>query len=228
MRSVKITVAAGLALIAAIGAFTLTRSPPRVVRVGVPGGENGGTKLLAEVQNKVAICQAGEALPAGVSAIRLSLWGFYGAHVHVRVYSGSQLLTSGQRGPDWTSDTVTVPVKPLSRTTANVSLCFAIGPNSQPIDLLGVNTPAPASDVVASNDTPTPAAAASEQALLGGRVGVEYLASGEGSWWSRILPVARRLGLGRSYSGTWIALLLAALMAAVAALAVRLTLRELP
>jgi hypothetical protein len=40
--------------------------------------------------------------------------------------------------------------------------------------------------------------------------------------------VAKHLGLGRSYSGTWIAFLLAALMAAVGVLAIRQTLRELP
>ncbi len=36
------------------------------------------------------------------------------------------------------------------------------------------------------------------------------------------------MGLGRSYAGTWIALLVAALMAAVGVLAIRLTWRELP
>ncbi len=36
------------------------------------------------------------------------------------------------------------------------------------------------------------------------------------------------MGLGRSYTGTWIAFLVAALMAAVGVLAVRLSLRVLP
>jgi hypothetical protein len=40
--------------------------------------------------------------------------------------------------------------------------------------------------------------------------------------------VAQHMGLGRAYTGTWIALLVAALMAAVGALAIRLTLRTLP
>lgn len=73
-----------------------------------------------------------------------------------------------------------------------------------------------------------PATATVNAVPLGGRVGVEYLAAGRGSWWSRLSSVAAHLGLGRAYSGAWIALLVAALMAAVGVLAVRLTARELP
>jgi hypothetical protein len=229
MRNVKVTLAVGIALIAAVGAVTLTRSPPRVARVGVPGGDAGSTTTLASTPSDITVCQAHEALPAGVTGIRLAIWAFYGAQVHVRVYSSdSQLLTEGRRGADWTSDSVTVPVKPLDHATPNVQLCFAIGPNSQPMLLLGARTQASETASASGGDTPTPAAAASEHEHLGGRVGVEYLAAGRRSWWSQVLSVSRRLGLGRSFSGTWIALLLAALMAAVGVLAIRLTLRELP
>jgi hypothetical protein len=62
---------------------------------------------------------------------------------------------------------------------------------------------------------------------LPGRIDIEYLGSGQGSWWSRLLPVARHMGLGRAFSGTWIVLLVAAMVAAVGALAGRLVLREL-
>ncbi|MGH2855089.1 MAG: DUF2142 domain-containing protein, partial [Solirubrobacteraceae bacterium] len=47
------------------------------------------------------------------------------------------------------------------------------------------------------------------------------------SWWSLALPMARRMGLGRSPSGTWIAFVPIALMAAAAGLAVWLLLGQL-
>ena len=228
MRNVSIALAVGIALLAVVGAVTLTRAPPRVVRVGEPGGDVvAGT--LARAAIDFAVCQPGEALPAGVSGIRLALWAFYGANVHVRVYKGSQVLTAGSRGADWTSDSVTVPVRPLDHSSSGVTLCFGMGPNSQPISLLGVAAPpTSAASVNTASDEPSPAFMAGEHAALPGRIGVEYLAAGTGSWWSRILSVARHMGLGRSYAGTWIALLVAALMAAVGVLAIRLTWRELP
>ena len=38
-------------------------------------------------------------------------------------------------------------------------------------------------------------------------MGIEYLAAGQGSWWSRLVAVSRRLGLGHALTGTWVALL---------------------
>jgi hypothetical protein len=223
-----VTLIVGVALLAAIGAIVLTRSPPRVVHVGVPGGDFQ-KELLGGGPTDLAVCQPDESLPAGVTGIRLALWAFYGANVHVRVYSGSRVITEGSRGADWTSDSVTVPVKPLNQGISHVKLCFAIAPNSQPIRILGTFAPTrEASSVNVGGAVPTPAVAASRHVLLRGRMGVEYLGPGTGSWWSRVLSVARHMGLGRSYTGTWIALLVAALMLAVGALAVRLTWRELP
>lgn len=227
MRNVAVTLAVGVVLLAVAGAVTLTRSPPRVLRVGVPAGDVHSA-LLASTASDFALCQPSEALPAGVTDIRLGLWAFYGAKVRVRVYRGSQVLTEGSRGADWTSDSVTVPVKPVGHSTSGVSVCLGIGPNSQPISMLGSPTTQGAAAIDLGSDSPTPTAVASAEETLPGRMGVEYVGAGKGSWWSRILTVARHMGLGRSYSGTWIALLVAALMLAVAALAIRLTLRELP
>lgn len=210
-RDVKVTLGVGIALVVAVSALVLTRSPPRVVRVGVKTLVRGPT-----IPGTAEVCQANEVLPAGVSAIRLSLVGFYGARVGVRAYSGSRVLTEGRRGPDWTGTSVTVPVTPLDRTASHVKLCIDVGPNSEPIYLEGIET-----------STRETAVAHSGQPL-DSRVGVEYLAAGRGSWWSRVLSVARHIGIGHLLSGTWVALLIAVLMAAVGALAIRLTLRELP
>jgi len=217
---VKVTLALGVVLLAAVGAFALTRSPPGVVTSGAAPT----SAPLDQLRGDISVCQTDEVLPADVSAIRLSMWAFLGWRIHVVAYSGTRPLTEGRRAADWTSDSVTVPVKPLSHATSNVVLCFAIGPNSEPVLLLGRTTPAQEAAAVLTGIEP----GSSYSGRLPGRVGVEYLASGRGTWWSRAEEVAQRMGLGRSFSGTWIALLVAALMAAVGVLAVRLTLREIP
>jgi hypothetical protein len=228
MRKVAITLAVGVVLLGAASAVALTRSPPRVARVGEPTGDTSDVPL-GKVLGDITICQPGEVLPAGVSGIRIGMWAFYGAKMHVRVYSGSRILTEGSRGPNWTSTSVTVPVKPVAHKTSGVTVCIGIGPNSQPLLPLGVSTPeGQRASATLGVSSPTPAAAARSHALLGGKIGMEYLTAGQGSWWSRISSVAEHMGLGRSYSGTWIAFVVAALMAAVGVLAVRLTLRVLP
>jgi hypothetical protein len=224
MRNVKVTLAVGVALLLALGAVTLTRAPPRALRTSW----RGGRAELYLLTGHIAVCQADEVLPAGASGIRLWMRAFFGARVRVVAYSGSRVLAEGSRGANWTGQSVTVPVKPVGHASTNVRLCFAVGPNSEPVILLGDLTPPREAAVILARGRPTPAVAANEGPVLKGRVGVEYLAAGRSSWWSRILPVAQHLGLGRAFSGTWIALLVAALMAAVGALALGLTLRELP
>jgi hypothetical protein len=209
-RDVGATFGVGVALMLAVGALTLTRSPPRVVGAGT---RSTGT-ILAIATEAVEVCEGGEALPAGVSAIRLSLAGDYGSRLRVTASSGAQVLTEGARGPDWTGSSVTVPVTPLKQPASHVTLCIDLGPNSEPIIFAGISTPA------------REAAESSAGQKLTGRVGVEYLGAGRGSWWSRILAVARHMGIGHALTGTWVALLIAALVAAVGLLAMRLALRE--
>jgi hypothetical protein len=209
-RYVTVTIAVGVVLLLAVCAVVLTRSPPRVVRPGQQANAE-----LGAIATSGHVCQAGEVLPSGVSAIRVSLQAYYGARVQLVVFSGSQVVAEGRRGPEWTGSSVTVPVKPLNYTIAPATVCVQVGPNSEPIFFLGHETPAKAA-AVTNND-----------ASLSGRLSLEYLASGEGSWWSRILAVARHMGLGHALTGTWVVLLIAALMAAIGLLAVRLTWREL-
>ena len=209
-RKVVVTLGVGIVLLLALGAYTLTRSPPRIVRAGTPG-----LGLVSQTIADTDVCQAGEVLPAGVSAIRLSIWAFFGARIHLTVSSGSRVLTEGSRGPDWTGNTVTVPVTPLDHAVSSAKVCFHIGPNSEVLYLLGSETP-PSSAAVSSTGEP-----------LAGRMDITYLAAGHDSWWSRIEQVARHMGLGHALTGTWVVLLICALMAATGALAVRSVVREL-
>jgi hypothetical protein len=224
MRKAKLTLAAGIALIGAVGAWTFTGSPPRVVSVS---GRPANTTLGYTIGN-AAICQGNETLPGGVSAVRLSMIAFIGSNVRVIAYNGSRALTEGRHGPTWMGTSVTVPVEPVDRTTSDVTLCLALGPTSERVEFPGRRTSARAAALTwRTRRTPTPALAASEGEPLPGRMGVEYLASGRSSWWSLALSVARHMGIGHFVRGTWVALLVVALMAGVGLLALALTLREL-
>lgn len=221
MSKVKATLALGALLLAGVGAYTLTRSPVRVVAFsGKPQKELGVTI------GDLVLCQPGEVLPAGATAVRLPLIAFYGANVKLIAFKGGHVLTSGSRGPTWTGVSVTVPVRPLASTVTGATVCFGVAPNSEPVHIPGDTAPRRETAVVLSARTLTPAALRSPARHVRGRLTLEYVGSGHSSWWSRILTVARHVGLGRAYSGTWIALLLAALMLLVAGLAARLTLKE--
>jgi hypothetical protein len=209
VRTVKVTLGVGIALIAIVGAYTLTRSPPRVVRASPPVQSPVATTIAG-----ASFCQGGETLPAGVSGIRLAIWAFFGANIHVTVSSGSRTLTAGRRGPDWTGSTVTVPVTPLRHAVSPAKVCIDVGPNSEVLYFMGRESPR------------SVAAVASTGEPLAGRLGIEYLAAGNRSWWSRILEVARHMGLGHALTGTWVVLLIAALMVAAGGLAIRVALRE--
>jgi hypothetical protein len=222
VRNVKVTFVVGFAILALAFGVTLTGSPPRVLGEVAP--QSG---LLHITSEEPAVCQAGEVLPAGVSAVRFSLWAFFGSRMHVVAYSGSQVLTEGSRNGAWTGDTVTVPVKPVARTTSDVTLCFALTPNSEPVYILGGVAPKGQAAVMYSHPTLASQPPGKGGQSLGGKVNVAYLAPGTSSWWSSLVSVARHTGLGRAFSGTWIVFLIIALMAGVGVLAVRLTLKEI-
>jgi hypothetical protein len=221
VRNVRITLAVGIALVLAVGAFVLTRSPPRVLAANGPSAAGPMYASGGDLQ----VCQRDETLPAGATAIRLSMWAFLGWKINVKIYEGAHVIAEGRRGPDWTGTSVTVPVKPLDKTVSNVTLCFTTGPNSEPELLLG--SPTTQARAASLLEPGVPAPRARVEGHLPGRIGAEYLASGGGSWWSRIPRVIQRIGFGRSFSGDWIAYLLIALMLAVGAITVRLTLREI-
>jgi hypothetical protein len=210
VRVVRVTLGVGVALLVAVCGYALTRSPPRVLRAGAkPRVYFGG------LYSDGGACQANEVLPAGVSAIRLSILAYVGARIRVTAYSGSRVLTEGTRGPEWTGTSVTVPVTPLSHSASDVKICFDVSPNSE--SLFPRGTEVPASEALTGLN--------GEQ--LSGRLDIEYLGAGRGTWWSRVLTVATHMGLGRAFSGTWIVFLIAAMVAVVGILAGRLAVREL-
>lgn len=205
---VRAALGAGLALFALALALVLSGSPARVAHTNALTPQ----EVVGYLHARASACQGEETLPRGTSALRLGLDAAIGPSLAVTVFSRGRVLTRGTRASAWTGADVTVPVARVPQTVRSATICIAFGPTRETLHVFGERSPAAA------------AVRSSEGTLLG-RMVVEDLAPGRRSWWSLALPVARRLGLGRAPSGTWVALLAAALMAAAAALASRLCLR---
>jgi hypothetical protein len=202
---------AGLALLAIALVITLSGSPLVVAHTNAtPANEP-----ILEAGSGSNACQAGETLPAGIAAIRLTLVAAVGPRVSVSVLSGARVLTSGVTASGWTSGAVTVPVKALSHAAAPVRICFKLGPSAETVQLGGSRASAA---TAARNLSGVP---------LPGRFTVEYMRRGDGSWWSLAKTAARHMGLGRAPSSAWVALLVLLLMGAALVGASWLVVKEL-
>jgi hypothetical protein len=207
----RVTLALGAVLTILAVALTLTGSPLRVVSVGAKSQQT-----LGSTTTDTTVCQSGESLPGGLSAIRLGLEGPVGPPVLLRAFSQGRVITEGSRAPNWTDSSVTIPVKPLQHSVKPVKLCFYVNANSELLKLYGVHT------------TAQEAARGKSGQVLPGRFSVEYLAPSDESWWSRAFSVARHMGVGHAITGTWVALLVAVIVAAAASLILSLAWKELP
>jgi hypothetical protein len=227
MSKFKVTLAASLVVMIVAVALVLATSPPRVARASGPlAGQS-----LGVTQNELTLCQAGETLQAGVSAIRVSIVAFIGSNMQVVVLHHGKVVTRGSRNPAWSGSTATISIKPVAHTISNVEVCFAWVPNSELLQIFG--TPVTRANqngaaIIFKNNPRNPGVPVGEGQLLRGRVHIEYLAPGSGSWWTRIGSVATHMGYGHFISGNAVALLALASMAAVGVLTVRLALREQP
>jgi hypothetical protein len=209
-RRVSLALGAGLALLTIAIGLTLTRSPPLLAGTNsIPAATR-----VATTTRSAGACQANEVLPADTSAIRLSLEASLGPRVTVKALSGKRVLTHGERPAGWTGLGVTVPVKRVPQSTSGVKICFAFAVENELVSIFGQRTPATV-------------AATYPEGTLPGRMRIEYLRPGRSSWWSLALSVSRRMGLGRAWAGTWIVLLVLALMVTAATLASWLVLRDL-
>jgi hypothetical protein len=204
-RRVLAALLAGLALIALAIALVLSGSPVRVL--GANPAAAGATALI--IPGGTGACQAGEVLPDGSSALRLDLDAVVGPQVTLTLLSGGRVIARDVHGSGWTGGDVTIPIPRVHRVQEPVQVCFRLGHEREQVLMLGVP----------ARDAGTGASAV--------RMGIEYLAPGKRSWFASALSVARRLGLGRAPSGTWVALLPLALMALVAMLASGLCIGEL-
>jgi hypothetical protein len=173
-------------------AILLSQSPPVVARSNaVPTLE-----LIGGISGPFETCQRGETLPAGTTAIRLSLESMFGPRVAVRVLGPGGALTAGEVASGWGRQSVTVPVQPRPRTVAGVDVCFAFAPKDETVLVRGA-----------------------EHGPGTGRFRVEYLRPGTRTWWALAAPIARHMALGRAAAGIWVVFAAAAGMLAVAGVA---------
>ncbi len=211
MRSVAVALSVGLALLVVAIITILARSPLTVA----------GTNSVPETVNNelhkgnLSSCQPVGTFPKGTSAIRIAIEPTSaGPTVTAKVLSGTRVLTQGQLIDGWGSaSSATVPVKPLAQTLKNAVICTTIGPATLPFKIRG---------------TPARQSAANANKLQAVVLHMEYMRPGPKSWWSLAPSIAYHMGLGRAASGTWIVYFTIVLMLAVAILAARLTLKELP
>lgn len=211
MRSVAVALSVGLALLVVAIVVILARSPLKVV-----GTNSVAETVVNELQKgNLSSCQPVGAFPKGTSAIRIGIEPTSaGPTVTAKVLSGTRVLTQGQLIDGWgAASSATVPVKPLAQTVDNAVICTTIGAATLPFRIRG--TPA---------RQPAPGANKLQAVVLR----MEYMRPGPKSWWSLAPSIAYHMGLGRAASGTWIVYFTIALMLAVAALAARLVLKELP
>lgn len=209
---VGLALSAGLTLIAVAVAVTLTGSPMSVEATnGIPAED----RLALSYDRPAIACQSGETLPAGTTAVRLTLKAVAGPRVRLRALAGRRLLTHGMAASGWTGAAVTVPVATVTRTASHVRICFMVDAAPEDLILVGEHTPA-AVAALGGGERPLP-----------GRLRIEYLRPRAASWWSYAPTVARRMGLGRAWSGTWIALAVIVLIGALVAGACWLAVREL-
>ncbi len=208
---VGIALAGGLLAIALAVALVLARAPL------VVAGESGGFshRVLVATAGPASACQRGEALPRGTSAIRLGMTADLGPQVRVKAWAGSRLVAQGVHEPGWVGASVTVALR--ERVTSGwtgVRVCSSVEKMNGPVEMLGTAT----GRSLAATDEGRP---------LPGRMHIEYLRTGNRSWWSMATQTARRLGLGRAAAGTWYAVLVLVLVAVLVGLPSWLVVREL-
>jgi hypothetical protein len=210
MRSVRVALAAGLAITAIAAGIVSSGSPLTLLATNrIPLHA-----ALAIPWRNASACQPGERVPANTVAIRISVVAIIGTRARAQVLAGSRVIASGEEGPGWTGDTFTIPVRPFASAVAPAQICFAVAPSGEGVGALG-------------NDTPKAIAARTGRGPLPGRLRIEYLGPGRSSWLSLASTVASHMALGRAWSGIWVVFAVAMLMFAVATLASGLTLREL-
>ena len=204
---VRAALALGLLVIVAGAVVLLSSSETR--RAGT-NAVRGNALLSQSSGNATRLCQGGELLPRDTGAIRLSLAaGGSGPRLTLTASAGGRVLTHGSRAAGWSGGAVTIPVQRVGRTVDQVRVCAGLGAGS-PVALRGQAVPAGTND---------PAAAALAGAPATGRLRIDYLRPGRESWWSYASTVAHRIGLARTRTGLWVALVASLLMLSAAGLA---------
>jgi hypothetical protein len=198
-------VAIGCVLLAVALAATLTHAVP--VRTGT--NEMLATDALGGSVGRLDVCQAGELIPAGTGAVRVSLatTGRPGPALRLVARNGRTTIGHGGLAAGWSGETATIPLRPVTRGQRSARICVTLGASSS-VTLEGE----------ASADPSAGPSATASGADLGGRMRFEYLTSERQSRWAQVGAVARRMGYGRALGGGSVAYAVALLMLLAASL----------
>jgi hypothetical protein len=211
MRGVSITLLLGLTLLAIGVGLALLRSPLSVARTN--GVSTDTHTAIASTDQSNSYCQPRETVPRQTSAIRISLVASIGPRVSVAVLSAGHTISSGDLGPGWTDEVVTVPVKPVLRTVPAATVCVSFHLRDGRLFLLGADTSAR----FAAREGPR---------ALPGMMRIEYLRPGRRSWASLIPTVVTNIGFSHAVAGAWVVFVLLALVATMVLLASKLVLAD--
>ncbi len=208
MRSVKVALIGAIVLLAIAIGVVLSRAPLIVASTNFVPAE----APIAYTRGNATSCQT-TTLPRDTAAIRVALSGDAGPRLRITVLSGSRVVAQGERPAGWgILANVIVPIRALSQTVLIARICIAAGPTVDPIAVLGVPL---------SEHPPR------ELGLKDVRLSLEYLRRGPKSWLSLVPSIFEHMGFGHAASGRLLPFLVLAMMIAVGAIAVRLTVEEL-
>jgi hypothetical protein len=182
---VRVALVAGLVLIAAAAALTLSRAP--LVLAGT--NSVAPKSVVGATYGGVHACQEGETVPAGTTAVRFWMAGNIKPRVQVALLAGARTVATGTTGGGWLGKVTTVAVGRVPQTLHDAQLCFSIARAVQVVDLFGES----GSRTARGRSVP--------------KMRVEYLRPGPSSWWSLVGSVARRVGLGRAPAGALVFLI---------------------
>jgi hypothetical protein len=192
---VLVCLVAGLVLTVAAIAFDLSRVP-LVAANPTPASSQTGVTVL---HKKTSVCQAAETMPKGTTAIRVPLFAVLGPAVSISVTQGRRLIAHAKHAAGWMGGSVTVPLSKQARTTFDATVCAMV--------------PANAYEPIVLRTSPAKKSTATIGAKpIRGHIAIEYLSPDRSSWLSLVPEVARRMGLGRAWGGTWIVLLVVLMM----------------
>ena len=112
MRSVRVALAVGLVALVTVLIVVLSHS-----RLAVAGTNSvAAQRELTSLPGGSKGCEEAGTIPAGTTAIRVSLGANVGPKVTLQALSGQQLIVQGERGAGWGfAASVTVPIKRQSQ-----------------------------------------------------------------------------------------------------------------
>jgi hypothetical protein len=205
IRQMRIALGVALAMLLGGIAVASLQHPLAVASTNGAGSE----KTIGATAKPVHLCEAGQAIPRGTTAVVLWLGAFTGPRVEVKIVVNGAVISRGEHPSGWSGRGVRVSLdRPIPRPL-RAKVCFAVAPRDEVVTLFG--------------DPAVHSAGAAHR--TGERMRIEYLRAARYTWLSRSGSIGRGLGLGRIPSGRWapiVAILLAiSVLVGISSLVVR-------